>query len=290
MKLYYYVHTGHNIGLERFRRAAAIIELLGDVDITLLSSDFRIASIAKDFGIKRALGVDVVHNIHNIAERGSSIIFDSDQINSAIHEEMVNYFDTFIRVSDDTTIAKHPKEYLISPYLEGDGICKANVIASQYGQNSSYTKDIPMSVFYSDDDYYKILHKDIEMYKGLNAALLLGFYNFVDYEDDIVDYFSEIFESEEYDEVLCRSKLLVTTSPRAAFEALECDTKVIFVQREDKDSDAHPLLKSCGVEIIASCDTLALQQAIEEISSKTYHKVTQNRENLTLFLKKSLNL
>ena len=35
MRLFYYVHTGHRIGLDRFHRAAAIINGLGDVDITL---------------------------------------------------------------------------------------------------------------------------------------------------------------------------------------------------------------------------------------------------------------
>jgi len=52
MKTYYYVHTGHRIGLDRFRRAVAIINSLGDVDITLLCSDFRIAQVARDFGVK----------------------------------------------------------------------------------------------------------------------------------------------------------------------------------------------------------------------------------------------
>ena len=290
MKLYYYVHTGHNIGLDRFRRAAAIIELLGDIDITLLTSDFRIAAVAREYGIKRALGVDVVHNIHNVAERGSSIIFDSDQINPAIHEEMIAYFETFIRISDDKTIAKHPKEYLISPHLKGEGICNGNAIALRYTQDSERTKDIPMTLFYSDDDYYKLLHKDIEMFKELNASLLLGFYNFIDYEEGISNYFREVFEEECYDDVLCRSEIFLTTSARSALEALECNAKVIYIQREDKDSDLEPILSECGIDIVLHGDKKALNNAIEQLSSKKYHKLTQNREKLSDFLKKSLNL
>ena len=38
MRLFYYVHTGHRIGLDRFRRAAAIINGLGDVSIYVLKS------------------------------------------------------------------------------------------------------------------------------------------------------------------------------------------------------------------------------------------------------------
>lgn len=290
MKLYYYVHTGHNIGLDRFRRAVAIIELLGDVDITLLTSDFRIASASREYGIKRALGVDVVHNIHNIAERGSSIIFDSDQINSTIHDEMVEYFDTFIRISDDKEIAKHPKEYLVSAVLKGEGICNANPIALRYTQNATKEKDIPITIFYSDDDYYKMLHKDIENYEDLGASLLLGFYNFIDYEDEIAQYFSDVYENEDYDEILCRTKLLITTSARASLEVLECGGRAIYIQREDKDSDLNPILSECGIDIIKQGDKKTLVNTINQISSKKYHKPTQNREKLLDFLKKSLNL
>ena len=60
MRIFYYVHTGHRIGLDRFRRAATIIKALGDVDITLLCSDYRIAQIARDFGVKNSVGLDVL--------------------------------------------------------------------------------------------------------------------------------------------------------------------------------------------------------------------------------------
>ena len=54
MKIYYYVHTGHRTGLDRFRRACTIIRALGDVDITLLCSDFRIANEARHFGVSKS--------------------------------------------------------------------------------------------------------------------------------------------------------------------------------------------------------------------------------------------
>jgi len=289
MKLYYYAHTGHNIGLDRFRRGAAIIEALGeDVEITMLSSDYRIASIAKDFGIKRALGVDVVHNIHNIAERGSQIIFDSDQIDEALLDEMNNYFSTFIRVSDDPTIAKHPSEFLLSPYAEGEKSCSEFVFLERYKESSD--KSIPITVFFSDDDYYKLLHQNVEMFKGLDATLLLGFYNFVDYEDDVAPYFKEIMETEEYDEVIQNSEIFITTSYRSALEAHHCGAKVIFIEREDKDQDLHEILSNIGIDIIKNYDKKQLLNVLENVLSKKYHQPTQNREKLSNFLKSSLNL
>ena len=61
MRYFYYVHTGHRIGLDRFHRAVAIVnELQKEIDITLLCSDFRIAAEAKEYGIKRSVGIDLV--------------------------------------------------------------------------------------------------------------------------------------------------------------------------------------------------------------------------------------
>jgi len=119
MRLFYYVHTGHRIGLDRFRRAAAIINQLNGVNITLLCSDFRIASEAKSYGIPKAVGIDLVRNIPQIAQHGDKIIFDSDEINPTLLEDMTQFFSTFIRISDNPNEQKHPKEYLISPYLSG---------------------------------------------------------------------------------------------------------------------------------------------------------------------------
>ena len=81
MRNFYYVHTGHRIGLDRFRRAAAIVKGLGDADITLLCSDFRIAQIASEYGVEKSVGVDVVRNIPHISHHGDKLIFDSEEAN-----------------------------------------------------------------------------------------------------------------------------------------------------------------------------------------------------------------
>ena len=101
MKFYYYVHTGHRIGLDRFRRACTIIRSLGDIDITLLCSDYRIAQVACDFGVDKSVGIDVVRNIPQIALYGDKIIFDSEEANPIMLDDMRNFFSTFIRISDD---------------------------------------------------------------------------------------------------------------------------------------------------------------------------------------------
>jgi len=102
-KTYYYVHTGHRIGLDRFRRGVAILENL-DADITLLSSDYRIAQVARDFGIERSVGVDVVRNIPQIAHNGDNLIFDSDEANPLMLEDMQHYFSSFLPIKNDTIV------------------------------------------------------------------------------------------------------------------------------------------------------------------------------------------
>ena len=203
MRLFYYVHTGHRIGLDRFRRAATIIRALGDVDITLLTSDYRIAQQARDFGIKRSVGIDVVRNIPQIALHGDKIIFDSDELNPVMHEDMVQFFSTFVRVTDDPNAVQMPGEFLISPYLEGEGICKGVAVDDRYFENSA--KTIEKSFFFGDDDYEEDLLANIDMVKALEMELILGFYFFLDYENKIAPAFTRVHEFEEYDEVAQRS-------------------------------------------------------------------------------------
>jgi hypothetical protein len=158
MRYFYYVHTGHRIGLDRFHRAVAIVnELQKEIDITLLCSDFRIAAEAKEYGIKRSVGVDLVRNIPQIAQNGDKIIFDSAEINPTLLEDMTKFFASFIRISDDPSDTKHPKEFLISPYLDGENVCKATVVNERYFE--SLPKTIPLSIFFGDDDYEKDLEK-----------------------------------------------------------------------------------------------------------------------------------
>ena len=146
MRTFYYVHTGHRIGLDRFRRAAAIIKSLGDVDITLLSSDFRIAQISREFGIEKSVGLDVVRNIPQISHYGDQLIFDSEEANPIMLDDMREYFSTFIRISDDKEDKKADNELLISPYLQGEGICNSYTIDDKYFQKSA--KSVEISYFF----------------------------------------------------------------------------------------------------------------------------------------------
>lgn len=288
MKIYYYVHTGHRTGLDRFRRACAIIRALGNVDITLLCSDFRIANEARHFGVSKAVGIDVVRNIPKIANHGDKIIFDSDEANPIMLEDMRNYFSTFIRVSDDKDDKKAEGEFLISPYLSGDGICKALAVDDKYFAKEE--KTIKLAYFFGDDDYEKDLEKHLSFIEDLTPDLLLGFYYFLDYEDMLKKRFKNHYEFEDYDTVIQKSQILITASPQAVLENLASGSKPIYLQRDDYNTNFTELFDALNVPIIKNYNKEHLIDIISSINNKNYFKMEHSINKIAEFIKENLIL
>jgi hypothetical protein len=288
LKTYYYVHTGHRIGLDRFRRAAAILKSLKDEDITLLTSDYRIAQVARDFGIEKSVGVDVVRNIPQIAHNGDKLIFDSDEANPIMLEDMRNYFSKFIRISDNKEDTKAQNEFLISPYLSGERICKVTISDEQYFQN--FEKDVEMTYFFGDDDYEKDLDKQLDFVAGLNPHLQLGFYYFLDYEDMLKQKFINSFEFEEYEEMIQRSSILLSASPQAILDSLAAGSKPIYFQREDYTRDFIPLFEKLNIPVVDKYDKNHLSVILKTINDRKYEHFERNGNKIANFIKESLTL
>lgn len=290
MKIFYYVHTGHRIGLDRFRRACSIIRALENVDITLLCSDFRIAHEARKFGVQKSVGVDLVQNIPKIAERGDAMIFDSDEASPIMLEDMRDYFSTFIRVSDTPDDEKAANEFLISPYLSGDGICNTIIVDDKYFRAKDKQKTIKLAYFFGDDDYEKDLEKSLSFIEELNPDLQLGFYYFLDYEDMLRDKFKNHHEFEDYDEVIQNSEILVTASAQAALENLASGGKPIYIQRDNYSSNLQKLFNELNIPMIRDDNYEQLINIISQIDNHNYYKMKQNSDKLALFIKETLNL
>ncbi|WP_457747151.1 hypothetical protein [Sulfurimonas sp.] len=288
MKTYYYVHTGHRIGLDRFRRAAAILNILKDEDITLLTSDYRIAQVARDFGIQKSVGLDVVRNIPQISHNGDKLIFDSSEANPIMLADMRDYFSSFIRISDDKNDIKTDKEFLISPYLEGEGICKAVVVNEEFF--GEFQKHVPLTYFFGDDDYEKDLERNFNFIEGLNPHLQLGFYYFLDYEDMLKEKFKNHFEFEEYDEMIKTTAVLLTSSPQAVLDSLASGGKPVYFQREDYTHEFTQLFKSLNIPIIDNYDKSKLSVILKTINNVKYEKIQSNSNKIAHFIKESLNL
>jgi len=288
MRLFYYVHTGHRIGLDRFHRAAAIINGLGDVDITLLSPDYRIAAEAKDFGIKRSVGMDVVRNIPQIAQHGDKIIFDSAELNPMLLDDMSQFFSTFIRIGDSPDDTKHPNEFLISPYLSGEGIVQGLIVGEHYYEQKP--KTIPMTLFFGDDDYEKDLGTHQEMFAPFKMDLLMGFYHFLGCEKDLQKSFNTIHEWEAYDEVIRSTDVLITASPMAVFQCLAGGGRPIYLQRPDYTNDYLSLFESFHIPIVLGYDASSLAAAINTIGDVAYVKPEKSDHKVIEFIQKAFNL
>jgi len=265
MKTFYYVHTGHRIGLDRFRRACAIINSLGDVDITLLCSDFRIAQIARDFGIEKSVGIDVVRNIPQITHHGDQLIFDSEEANPIMLEDMKQYFSTFIHIKNDEI-----------------------AIDETYFEKKE--KTIELTYFFGDDDYEKDLEKNLDFIDGLDAELQLGFYYFLDYEDLLKTKFKNYHEFEDYEETIKTTNVLITASPQAVLESLACGSKPIYIQREDYTSDFIPLFESLNIPTMRTLDINQLNEILKTINSHKYSTIERNSNKIGKFIKENLNL
>jgi len=265
MRTFYYVHTGHRIGLDRFRRAAAIIKSLGDVDITLLCSDFRIAQIASDFGVQKSVGVDVVRNIPQISHHGDRLIFDSDEANPIRLEDMQSYFSTFIHL-------------------------KNSEIAVDEDFFGNFDKSIKISYFFGDDDYEKDLEKNFKFISDLKPDLQLGFYYFLDYEEMLKEKFDNYHEFEEYKEMIQKTDILITASPQAVLESLASGGRPIYIKRADYSDDFDEIFTSLNIPIVNKYDKEKLSSILKTIDSRNYSKLTQNSNKIIELIKENLNL
>jgi hypothetical protein len=288
MKTYYYVHTGHRVGLDRFRRASAIISELQEEDITLLTSDYRIASEAKHYGFKRGLGIDVVQNISNIAVRGDQLIYDADEHSDKTLEDMTQFFSRMVRFSDHANEVKLEKEFLVSPYLEGENICTGVAIDKKFF--GEFEKTIDVTLFYGDDDYDKDVIAYKEELKPLGMELLLGFYYFVFYDDEVGDAFKTIHENEEYDEVIQATNILVTSSQQAVLDALASGGRPVFIEREDHSDALVSLFKTLNIPIVDELNSEKIVTAIAQARENEYAEMGQKSNNIAQFIKNNLNL
>ena len=261
MRNFYYVHTGHRVGLDRFRRSVVIIKELQKrgIDITLLCSDFRIAHEARNFEVHKSVGIDVVRNIPQISHHGDRLIFDSDEANPIMLEDMKEYFSTFDYIKMD--------EVVVDEKYFGD-----------------FEKTIPLAFFFGDDDYEKDLEKLVPTLKELDPALLLGYYYFLDYEDMLNKNFKKTYEFEDYDDVITSSEVLITASPQAALECLASGGKPIYLQREDYLQDFNEVFKKLNIPTVKYGEFYHINEILSSISNHMYQQVNINSLNFLSFI------
>ncbi len=243
MNIYVYTKSGHNIGLDEVRRGAAIFNQLKDCEPILCTSDYRAATFARDLGVYKGIGIDIIGNLPNLMERGDMLIFDSDEPSVEMREFMSKYCTHLYEVGVDI-----PKNLVDDKFFtKGD-------------------QNIEKAFFFGDDDYKDILLKEFcKDSEQQNIPLLMGHYFFLGNEDKLKPYFSDIIEEEEYFDTILNTKYLLTSSLNAVFESLASGNSPVFYQREDKDNKDLVLIKEYNIPIVSGKNIEEVMYNFEKI-------------------------
>ena len=258
MTIYFYAKTDNRLGLDCLRRTAALArELQKEYDVYFMTTEFRSATYAKRvLGIQKAVGIEDFRNIGTVCERGDVIIYDSDEHNETIHQEMIDYFGKFFRISYDPKDMPREGEILVSPHIVGADVINAVLVDSHYFEAAS--KELRL-FFYGDSDYERRMLDIAPKLARFDLDLLEGFYFFVDMEEKLNDFFKNIYESEEYPDLVPQASLFITHSPQAALEAAAGGAKVIYF---GTDEEYAPLFDRANIRNIGVFDPSRLQEAL----------------------------
>ncbi len=264
MNIYLYTKSGHNVGLEQVRRGAVLYKQLKlhNCDPIMCTSDYRAATFAKDLGVHKGIGIDIIGNLPNIMERSDILIFDSDEPSDTMREFM--------------------KDYCTKLYEVGIDIPKTLVSDDFFITNKDQTKNILKTFFFGDDDYsdslLKILCKNQDK-QDIN--LLMGHYFFMGNENKLTPYFNTIIDEEEYFNTIINTKYLLTSSLNATFESLASGNFPVFYKRDDKSNEDLLLIKKYNIPIIEG-------KTISEIINN-FENTIKNYPNTKILEKVNIN-
>ena len=252
MKIYYYAYTGHKYGLDRARRAVAILKKLKQesFDTMLLVNDFRAGLAVKDLGIHEYIHIEGIQDIDAIAQRGDVVIIDSPEDD---HGRLVKYCAEFKQVfrfaehNEDKSI--HGEIMLTIDCKDDDKKCISSLIVDDiYCQE--YKKENRTLFFFGDSDSDKTILTNASFFKKNKMELLLGHYFYIKYENELENLFTTLHESDKYVDLVCSSSHIVTSSFQTALEAYASGAKVTFIKVKKLNKKQKELLKSLKIMIV----------------------------------------
>ena len=272
--LYYYAHTGHKIGLDRARRAMAVVKKLerAGVETGVLFNDFRAGvAMKEEQGLGAYVTIETVQDIDAIVQTDQSVIIDSDEDD---HGRLVKFVSDFRRVwrfAHDAEDRSVHGETLFKTGCE-DAACLEALIVDETFSTMREKEDRTL-LFLRDHDHDKLILNNPGFFKAFDMELLLGHYFFVKYEDDLAEIFGRLHEPEEYTELIGGSATVVTGSAQTAMEAKASGAKTIFLKIEEKPIYPVSLLESYGIEIVDGLDEKALSDALARAKSGCERKI-----------------
>lgn len=243
MQVYLYAKSGHAIGLEATKRCATIANALKEFEPVLCTSDFRAGAFAKDLlGVKKYVNIDVVRNLYNIMEKRDILIYDTDETNEFMQNDMKEFCTLLYSVQND--ISKIVVDETIYKKVENPSIEKL--------------------MFFGDDDYNNLFLENIKEAQNLDMDLLMGHYFFLGNEKIFKNYFNNVIDEEEYVEIIQNTKYLLTASLQTALESISCGNKAVLFKREDKTYEEE-LIKELNIPCINSKNFKTIVKDFEKI-------------------------
>jgi hypothetical protein len=261
--LYYYAHTGHKVGLERLRRGLAMKKKLAaeGIEMQMLVNDFRAGvAMKEEQGLREYITIETIQDIDAVAQKGDSVIIDSDEDD---HGRLVKYVADFERVwrfaegENDRSIHG---ETLFREVCTEEGCEEAVIIDEIYRQ--PVQKENRILFFLGDCDHDKRILNHRPFFEGLGMELLLGHYFFVKYEDALAALFDTLHEAETYMDMLTQSHTVVTASSQAALEAKTAGADVLFLDLGQQSLYTSALLHRYGIETVSGFDRNTLQEKL----------------------------
>ena len=268
--VYYYAFTGHKHGLDRVKKAAVILNKLREngIESMLLVNDFRAGLAAREFGVSESVTIETIQDIDAIAQTGDSVIIDSPEDD---HGRLVKYCSDFKAVfrfaqsPDDKSIHG---ETMLTIDCDDESCISSIIVDDIYFE--TYKKEERTIFFLNDSDADKLILNNADFFKDSGMELLLGHYFYVKYEDDLAKIFDTLHEPEEYMDVICSSRRVVTASFQTAVEASVAGAEVIFIETNPVNIKEKKLLVLLKVILIESFDKETFEQIIiENVSSNT---------------------
>jgi len=242
MKLYYYAHTGHKKGLDRLKKATALLKKLNEkgLDTMLLVNDFRAGLVAREFGIDESVNIETIQDIDAIANMGDAIIIDSPENDRGRLEKYVNEFKKVFRFAQNCNDNSRYGEIIID--------YKDIIVDDIYFKK--HEKEDRVLFFLGDSDADKKIVSNKDFFEENKMELLLGHYFYVKYENDLAKIFTKLHEAEEYIDLICSSKIVVTSSLQTALEARISGAKVIFIDDSNQENCLKEILDNLQISTI----------------------------------------
>jgi len=266
--VYYYAFTGHKHGLDRVKKAAVILNKLREkgIESMLLVNDFRAGLVAREFGVSESVTIETIQDIDAIAQTGDSVIIDSPEDD---HGRLVKYCSDFKEVfrfaqsPDDKSIHG---ETILTIDCDDESCISSIIVDDIYFETDK--KEERTVFFLNDSDADKLILNNADFFKDSGMELLLGHYFYVKYEDDLAKIFDTLHEPEEYMDLICSSRRVVTASFQTALEASVAGAEVIFIETNPVNIKEKKLLILLKVILIESFDKETFEQIIIENVSR----------------------